>query len=121
MARPRLVYDDDCGFCARLTEFAVRYGPFEPVGLSEVTGDQRERLPEDHEECAHVLTDECTYSCGKAAEAALVRLFPALALVVPVLRALPGYATARERLYHAVSRRRYSLEVVAYSEPPVEV
>lgn len=121
MGRPRLVYDDACGFCAWVTEFAVRYGPFEPVGLSEVTPAQRERLPEDYEACAHVMTDEATFSCGKAVEVALVRVFPALALVVPVLRLLPGYEAARERLYHAVSARRYDLEAVVYSEPPVEV
>lgn len=121
MARPRLVYDDACGFCTWATEVAVRYGPFEPVGLSEVTATQRERLPDEYEACAHVLADGWTYSCGEAVEVALARIFPASTLVLSVLRLLPGYEAARERLYHAVSERRYSLERIVSSEPPVEV
>lgn len=121
MARPRLVYDDTCGFCAWLTEFAVRYGPFEPVGLSEVTPALRASLPDDYERCAHVVTDEGTYSCGEAVDVGLMRIFPVMAVLVPLLRLLPGYEAVRDGLYHAVSKRRYSLEAVVYSEPPVEV
>lgn len=66
MARPQLVYDDSCGFCIWATEFAVRYGPFEPISFSETTAAQRERLPEEYEECAHVLTDQGVYSCGES-------------------------------------------------------
>lgn len=120
MTRPRLVYDDTCGFCTWLTEFAVRYGPFEPVGLSELTPAMRARLPDDYERCAHVVTDDATYSCGEAAEAALMRIFPVMVLVVPFLRLLPGYETVRDELYHAVSMRRYRLEAVLDAEPPVE-
>lgn len=121
MARPQLVYDDSCGFCTWATEFAVRYGPFEPVSFSEVTAAHRERLPEEYEECAHVLTDEDVYSCGQSVEMALTRIFPVLTIVVLVLRPLPGYETARERIYHMVSKHRYSLEIVANSEPPAQV
>ena len=121
MARPQLVYDDSCGFCTWATEFAVRYGPFEPVSFSDVSAAQRERLPEEYQECAHVLTDEGVYSCGQSVEVALTRIFPVLTVVVPILRLLPGYTGARERLYHTVSKHRYSLESVVSSKPPVEV
>lgn len=120
MARPRLVYDDTCGFCTWVTACAVRYGPFEPVGLSALTAEQRERLPDDHEECAHVLTDDRTYSCGRAAEVTLARVFPISLLVIPLLRLLPGYETAREWLYHVVSAHRYDLATLVSAEPPVE-
>lgn len=121
MARPQLVYDDSCGFCIWATEFAVHYGPFEPVSFSEVTAAHRERLPGEYEECAHVLTDEGIYSCGESVEMALTRIFPVLTIVVPILRLLPGYATVRERVYHTISKYRYSLEIVANSEPPAQV
>lgn len=119
MGRPQLVYEDACGFCTWATAFAVRYGPFEPVGFAEVTPELRERLPDDYESCAHLVTDDETYSCGRAVEVALTRIFPVLALVVPVLRPLPGYATARERLYHAVAARRHRLSAVVSADPPV--
>ena len=121
MARPQLVYDDSCGFCTWTTEFAVRYGPFEPVSFSDVSAAQRKRLPEEYEECVHVLTDEGVYSCGESVEVALTRIFPVLTIVVPILRLLPGYKGTREWLYHTVSKHRYSLESVVSSEPPVEV
>ena len=121
MARPQLVYDDSCGFCTWATEFAVRYGPFEPISFSEVTVAQRERLPEEYDECAHVLTDEDVYSCGESVEVALARIFPVLMIVFPILQLLPGYKAARERLYHTISKHRYSLEIIANSEPPVQV
>jgi len=96
---PRLVYDDDCGFCTWCVERALDYGEFEPVGFSELTPDQRARLPDDYETSAHLLTDSAVYSAGEAVEQALVRMFPELAGVVDELRAFATYRTLRERLY----------------------
>ncbi len=67
-APPRLVYDDDCGFCTWVAEYADDHGEFELVGFSDLTPDQRARLPANFEECAHLLTHERVYSCGAAME-----------------------------------------------------
>jgi hypothetical protein len=62
---PRVVYDDVCGFCTWCAEFAARHGDVEPVGFSELSADQLARLPDDYEDCAHLLTDDAVYSCGE--------------------------------------------------------
>ena len=120
MDRPQLVYDDDCRFCTWVAERAIHYGPFELVGLSDVTDEQRERLPENFEECSHFITDDAVYSCGESAERALARMFPVLGAAFAVLRRVPGYPTARERLYRLVSDNRPWIQKVVGSEPPAE-
>ncbi|WP_227353285.1 thiol-disulfide oxidoreductase DCC family protein [Haladaptatus salinisoli] len=94
---PRLVYDDDCGFCTWSAEYADARGDFELVGFSELTPDQRARLPADYERCAHLLTDDRVYSCGEATEEVLARLDSPERAVVALFRLLPGPARARIR------------------------
>ena len=96
---PRLVYDDDCGFCTWVAAFADRHGRFELVGFADVTPDQRARLPGGWRECVHLLTDDAVYSCGEATEQIFARTNDGLDALFPVLRRLPGYPAARERLY----------------------
>jgi predicted DCC family thiol-disulfide oxidoreductase YuxK len=103
---PRVVYDDVCGFCTWCAEFAARHGDVEPVGFSELSADQLARLPDDYEDCAHLLTDDAVYSCGAGVERALEYDFPVLRYVFGALRAIPGYATAREKLYRWGADRR---------------
>ena len=100
--RPQLVYDDTCYVCTWVTEHAIYYGPFELVGLSNVTDDQRNRLPENFEECSHLLTNETVYWCGEAIE----RMFSVLAIVFGLLRRTPDYPAVRERLYRIVADNR---------------
>jgi predicted DCC family thiol-disulfide oxidoreductase YuxK len=106
MAPPRLVYDDDCGFCTWSAEFVSRHGEFELVGFSGLTPDQRARLPADYEQCAHLLTDRQVYSCGEAMEEAFARTDLATAEIVPLLRQTPGHETRRERGYQWVANNR---------------
>jgi hypothetical protein len=123
MARPLIVYDDSCYFCTWVAEHSLYYGPFEIVGLSDVSDipdDQRDRLPEDYEECSQLITDEEVYSCGKAAERTLMRMFPVLTIVFFVLGQVPGYPAFREWLYGVVSKNRPWLQKVIHSEPPAE-
>jgi hypothetical protein len=123
MARPLIVYDDSCYFCTWVAEHSLYYGPFEIVGLSDVSDipdNQQERLPDDYEECSQLLTDEEVYSCGEAAERTLVRMFPTLAIVFFVFNQLPGYPDFREWLYHTVSKNRPWIQKVIHSEPPAE-
>ena len=105
-SRPTLVYDDDCGLCARAVEFASRHGEFEVVGFSELTGDQRARLPDEYETCSHLLTDEDVYSCGASAEETLARLDHPAALPARAFRRLPARKPIRERLYRLVADNR---------------
>jgi predicted DCC family thiol-disulfide oxidoreductase YuxK len=123
MARPLIVYDDGCNFCTWIAERAVGYGPFEIVGITDVgdlPADQRERLPEDFEECSQFVTDEAVYSCGESAERVLSRMILLSAPVFAAFRKVPGYASFREELYHLVSNNRPWLEELLHSDPPAE-
>jgi predicted DCC family thiol-disulfide oxidoreductase YuxK len=106
MAPPRLVYDDDCGFCTWSAAFADRRGEFELVGFSELTPEQRARLPADYESCVQLLTDDAVYSCGEATEQVLARINPVARAVVSAVSVVPGYPRARERAYRWAAQRR---------------
>lgn len=121
--RPLVVYDDSCYFCTWVAEHSLYYGPFEIVGISDVADlpdDQQERLPDEYEECSQLITDEEVYSCGKAAERTLMRMFPVLTIVFFVLGQVPGYPDFREWLYEVVSANRPWIMKVFHSEPPAE-
>ncbi len=123
MARPLIVYDDSCYFCTWVAERSLYYGPFEIVGISDVpdiSDEQRERLPENYEECSQLITDEDVYSCGKAAEQTLMRMFPILTVFFFILGQIPGYPAFREWLYHMVSENRPWIQKLIRSEPPAE-
>jgi predicted DCC family thiol-disulfide oxidoreductase YuxK len=102
------VYDDDCGFCTWWADYFVDRTALEPVAFSALTDDQLDRLPEDYEECAHLLTDDAVYSCGAAIERAMARaeVPPGSDDVFGFLRQFSDYQQGRERLYRAVADRR---------------
>ncbi|MFB6136315.1 MAG: thiol-disulfide oxidoreductase DCC family protein [Halobacteriaceae archaeon] len=106
MAPPRLVYDDDCGFCTRGVRFFARHGDFELVGFSALSPDQRARLPTEYERCMHLLTDDAVYSCGRAAEECLARLDGVPATLFVLARAVPGYERLRDGAYRYVADHR---------------
>lgn len=106
MATPRLVYDDDCGFCMWCVRWALRLGEFEPVGFSDLSPDQKARLPDDYENCMHLLTDDATYSCGEALAQAAERCGPVPRTVVRLARKLPRWEAIREKGYRWVADRR---------------
>ncbi|WP_254766360.1 thiol-disulfide oxidoreductase DCC family protein [Salinilacihabitans rarus] len=115
---PRLVYDDDCGFCTWCAEFAARRGSFELVGFADLTPDQRARLPDDYEECAHLLTDDAVYSCGEAIEEATARLETPSRYPARAFRRLPGSDRVREPLYRAAADRRALFGRLVSRPPP---
>ncbi|MDH5018648.1 thiol-disulfide oxidoreductase DCC family protein [Halobacterium rubrum] len=115
---PRLVFDDDCGFCTWCANFAARHGDVELVGFTELSPDQVARLPDDYEDCAHLLTDDAVYSCGAAIERTLEHDFPELRPVFAALGAVPGYAVVRERLYRWGADNRVTLGKLARDDPP---
>lgn len=105
-APPRLVYDDDCGFCTWCAEYADSRGIFELVGFSELSPDQRARLPRDYERCVHLLTDDAVFSCGQAVEEIGARLGPRERTAVKLFRMIPGHKRIREPLYRPIATRR---------------
>jgi predicted DCC family thiol-disulfide oxidoreductase YuxK len=118
--QPVIVYDDDCGFCTWSAGWAIRHGPFDAIGFANLTPDQRARLPEDFEECAHLLTANAVYSCGAATERTVLRTYPLLHWLFVVFRLVPGYTKIRERLYHWVADHRAWFGELLSAEPPVE-
>ncbi|PSP55855.1 DUF393 domain-containing protein [Halobacteriales archaeon QS_1_67_19] len=125
---PKLVYDDDCRFCAWSATFAVRRSDIVPVRLSEVQDDdadsrltdaERARLPDDYAECAQLITDRAVYSCGAATEESLVRAGTLPAALIDVLREFRTYRRLREASYHWLSDNRDVVSNVFGREPPV--
>lgn len=106
MATPRLVYDDDCGFCKWSVRWALRFGEFEPVGYDELTPDQKARLPDKYDDCMHLLTDDAVYSCGEGFEQVLARCGRVGGAVAGLCRRLPRWERIRERGYRFVADRR---------------
>ncbi|GAB3032652.1 DUF393 domain-containing protein [Natronobiforma cellulositropha] len=115
---PRLVFDDDCGFCTWCAEFAAVRGQFDLVGFSDLSPDQLARLPDGYDDCAHLLTDDAVYSCGEAIEEALTRVDTPARLPAEAFRLLPARAGVRESLYRTLADNRDLLGKVARREPP---
>ena len=107
-APPRIVYDDDCGFCRWAVDYADRHGEFELVRFSDVTPDQSARLPDRYENCVHLLTDDAVYSCGAATEEILARLDGVPRAGARAFRLLPESrrARVREPVYRWVADHR---------------
>jgi len=118
--RPVIVYDDDCGFCTWSVEYALARGRFSAVGFSELTDEQRARLPRSYERCAHLLTDEAVHSCGGAAEAVLVRLSGAAGALGRAFRLLPAplRRAIREPAYRLAADNRDVLGSLVDRDPP---
>jgi predicted DCC family thiol-disulfide oxidoreductase YuxK len=120
VGRPTIVYDDDCGFCTWSVEYAMANGEFAVVGFSELTDEQRHRLPEGHERCSHLLTEEEVYSCGGAAEATLIRLSGPAGIAGRTFGLLPVSVrrAVREPLYRVATDNRDKLGSLVRRDPP---
>jgi len=106
MATPRLVYDHDCGFCMWCVRQLLRVGEFDPVGYDELTPDQKARLPDEYDNCMHLLTDDAVYSCGEGFAQSLARCGRPGAALIGALQYLPFWEQVREKGYRAVADRR---------------
>ena len=115
---PTFVYDDDCGFCTWWADQFARRTDLRIVGFAALDDDLQERLPADYANCAHLVTDDAVYSCGAAIERTLELDFPVLEPVFGALRAVPGYAALRERLYRWGADNRATLAKLARDDPP---
>ena len=113
-----LVYDDDCGFCSWWAAVAARYTDLGIVGFSALTDDERGRLPEAYEECAHLLTDDEVLSCGEAIEAVLDRMGVLPRPLRLLLNQTADYGPLREQAYRAAADRRALWGTFVSDEPP---
>ena len=120
MDTPTLVFDDDCGFCTYWVEFVAERSDIAIVGFSEVSDDLRERLPENYEDCAHLLTDGEVYSCGAAMERAFLMtgLGGPLADAIRFASGFDEYDRLREEGYQWVADHRGTLGKFVSRPPP---
>ena len=118
METATLVYDDDCGFCSWVAAFVAERSDMGIVGFSELTDEERERLPEDYEDCVHLLTEEGVYSCGEATEMALERAGVLPGEARTFLNQFADYGPLRERLYREAADRRDVWGLLVSSDPP---
>ena len=120
MTDATLVYDDDCGFCTWWADFFENRANLRLVGFSELTPDLREQLPDDYEECSHLLADGEVFSCGESLEQAFVRsdLGEPAGPVVGFLRSFRDYEQMRETVYRQVADHRSELGQVVSKTPP---
>ncbi|SNZ03212.1 Predicted thiol-disulfide oxidoreductase YuxK, DCC family [Natronoarchaeum philippinense] len=120
MPETTLVYDDDCGFCTWWADFVDRRSDVRAVGFMDLTDDLQDRLPDDYEECAHLVTDETVYSCGAAMEQAFVRtdVPDELADLVEFARQFDDYRRLRESVYESIADNRETAGKVMSKTPP---
>jgi len=120
MTEATLVYDDDCGFCTWWAEFVDERSDVPIVGFTELTPELRDRLPEDYEDCAHLVTDEEVYSCGAAMEEAIVRSDVPEELVdaIEFGRQFEDYGRLREGVYRLIANNRSLAGKVMSKTPP---
>lgn len=119
---PTLVYDDACGFCTWWARQFDEYTDIRIVPFSEVDPALEDRLPEDYEDCAHLVTEDAVYSCGESIEQAFVRsdVGKPLKPVADLLRKSALYNSVREDVYRAVAENRPLFSELVSAEPPEE-
>jgi len=120
MTRPTIVYDDDCGFCTWSAEYADAHGNFHLLGFSDLTPAERDRLPENYEECMHVFDGDDTYSCGEAAEFVASHLNTAEGTAARAFETLPEGVRSRVRdpAYRFIAEHRDWFGKVKSKTPP---
>jgi predicted DCC family thiol-disulfide oxidoreductase YuxK len=118
METTKLAYDDDCGFCSWVAAFVAGRSEMGIVGFSELTDEERERLPEDYENSVQLLTDEDVYSGGEATEIAMEQAGVLPREVRTFLNQFEDYGPFRERLYREAADRRSVWATALSADPP---
>jgi predicted DCC family thiol-disulfide oxidoreductase YuxK len=122
MVEPTLVFDDDCGFCTWWAEFFDDRTDVRIVGFTDLTPELRARLPDDYEDCSHLVTDEAVYSCGQSLEEGVARIGDEYGVTrdaVDFLRNFQDYERLRERGYRQVAANRDFWGQFLSKTPPV--
>lgn len=115
-------YDDECGFCTWCAEQLIEHSDMAVIGFSDLTDDQIDRLPDDWQEGAHLLTDSEVYSHGEAIEQAFARsdVAPPVATdALGFLRQFRDYNRLRETLYREAADRRDIWGLLVSRDEPV--
>lgn len=121
MTDATFAYDDECGFCTWVAQQLLDHSDMDVVGFSELTDAETERLPDDWEEGAHLLTEDAVYSHGEAIEQAFLRADvapPGADDVFGFLRQFQDYDRFRERLYREAAERRDVWSFLRSEEAP---
>ena len=120
MTKATLVYDDDCGFCTWWADVFDTRSDLRIVGFRDLTDEMRDRLPDNYEDCAHLVTDDEVYSCGASIDEAIVRADVSGPIddVVVFLRQFDDYEQYRERAYQWVANNRDRLGTYVSKTPP---
>ena len=120
--QPTLVFDDDCGFCTWWADLLSERSDLRIVGFSRLAEepDLRDRLPDDYEQCSHLVTEETVHSCGASIEEAVARsdARPVARPTVDGLRRLGAYRSLREWGYERVAHNRSLFGRVMSKTPP---
>jgi hypothetical protein len=122
MSVETFVYDDDCGFCTWCAQQLLDHSDLDVVGFSQLTDAERDRLPEDWEDGAHLLTDDEVYSFGEAIEQAFARSEvapPGTDDTLGFLRQFRDYNRLRETLYREAADRRDLWGMLLRQDDPV--
>ncbi|MFB6283160.1 MAG: thiol-disulfide oxidoreductase DCC family protein [Halobacteria archaeon] len=103
-----LVYDDDCGFCKWWAEIYRKHSSIDVLGFSEISPKLEELLPDDYENCSHVVTEDRIYSCGASMEEAFVRssFGKPFRPIIKFLRTFKLYNLFRAKAYRFVADHR---------------
>ena len=122
MSVETFVYDDDCGFCTWCAQQLLDHSDLDVVGFSQLADAERDRLPEDWEDGAHLLTDDEVYSFGEAIEQAFARSDvapPATDDTLGCLRQFRDYNRLREKLYREAADRRDLWGMLVRQDTPI--
>ena len=122
MSVETFVYDDDCGFCTWCAQQLLDHSDLDVVGFSQLTDAECDRLPEDWEDGAHLLTDDEVYSFGEAIEQAFARSDvapPGTDDTVGFLRQFRDYNRLREKLYREAADRRDLWGMLVRQDTPI--
>lgn len=114
------VYDDDCGFCTWWADYFDRHTPLRIAGYFEIGDALLEELPDDYEDCSHLVTDDEVYSCDEAFERAFLRTPAGRLLRVPIrfLRKYRVYRWVRGWGYRWVAGNRGLWGKLVSKTPP---
>lgn len=118
MTLPTFVYDDECGFCSWWARTFAEQTDFGIVGFSSLTDEERNRLPDNYEDCAHLLTADAVFSCGAAVEEGLRRAGVVPEEILDFLGQFTDYPMYREWVYREAADRRDLWGFLLASDPP---
>jgi predicted DCC family thiol-disulfide oxidoreductase YuxK len=89
-----------------MIQWLLLWGKFDPVGFGELTTDQQARLPDEYNNCMHLLTDNAVYSCGEGFEQCIAHCGTTGASIVQIARLVPLWEDIRKHGYQFIADRR---------------